>query len=168
MKAARSEHLPSVKVNGYFAVQGVNPDHGNGAFSSTASVTVPIWQGVRIKADVQQAQAVIDQRRAEYQDERSAIEQDLRNAYLEFQVATDQVKVADSNRDLALRTLTQSQDRFAAGVATSVEVVQSQESLASANRDYISSLYSHNLAKISVARALGQAEASIPTLLKGK
>jgi outer membrane protein TolC len=78
------------------------------------------------------------------------------------------VKLAESNRDLALTTLQQSQDRFTAGVATSVEVVQSQESLAAANRDYISSLYSHNLAKINIARAIGQAETIIPTILKGQ
>ncbi len=168
LKAARSEHLPSVNVNGYFGVQGVNPNHGNGVFSGTASINVPIWQGGRIRADEQQAQAAIDQRRAEYQDQRGVIEQDIRNAYTDFEVAVDQVKVAESNRALALTTLRQSQDRFVAGVTNSVEVVQSQESLASANRDYISSLYSHNLAKISLARALGQAEITIPTFLKGQ
>ena len=76
--------------------------------------------------------------------------------------------MAQSNRDLALKTLQQSQDRYAAGVATSVEVVQSQETLASADRDYVDSLYSHNVAKISLARALGQAETSISQFLKGK
>jgi len=167
LKAAHSEHLPSINVNGYVALQGVNPNAGNGVFSGTASVSVPIFQGGRIHADVEQAQAAIDQRRAEYQDQRGVVELDIRNAYTDFDTARDQVQVADSNRTLALQTLQQSQDRFAAGVATSVEVVQSQESLASANHDYVSSLYSHNLAKISLARALGQAETSIPELLKG-
>ena len=95
------------------------------------------------------------------------MEQDVRNAYLDLQVAKEQVKVAESNRHLALATLQRSQNRFVAGVANSVEVVQSQESLAGANRDYISSLYAHNVAKISLAGAVGEAEASIPTLLKG-
>ena len=78
------------------------------------------------------------------------------------------MRVAESNQDLALRTLRQSQDRFAAGVATSVEVVQSQESLAAANRDYVSGLYAHNLSKITLARALGQAETGIANILKGQ
>jgi outer membrane protein TolC len=168
LKASRAEHLPTGNVNGYVAVEGVNPNHGNGVFSGQASLSIPIFQGGRIKADEQQAQAAIDQRRAEYEDQRGVVEQDVRNAYLDFQVATDQVKLAQSNRDLALITLQQSQDRFTAGVATSVEVVQSQESLAAADRDYISSLYAHNLAKIDIARAIGQAEATIPTILKGQ
>jgi outer membrane protein TolC len=168
LKAAHSEHLPTVNVNGYLALQGVNPNHANGVFSGTASVSVPVWQAGRIRSDIEQAQAVIDQRRAEYQDQRGAVELDIRNAFTDFETAANQVQVAESNRSLALQTLQQSQDRFSAGVATSVEVVQSQESLAAADRDYVSSLYSHNLAKISLARALGQAETSIPELLKGK
>ena len=74
------------------------------------------------------------------------------------------MKVAENNRQLALNTLKQSQDRFAAGVTTSVEVVQSQETLASAELDYINTLFSLNLGKISLARAMGHAETSISTL----
>ena len=160
--------MPTVSVSGYFAVEGVNPNAGNGVFQGTASVSVPIFHGGRIKAAEEQARAAIDQRRAEFQDQRGVIELDVRNAYTDFQVAVDQVKVAESNRDLALRTLQQSQDRFVAGVATSVEVVQSQESLAAANRDYVSGLYAHNLSKISLARALGRAETGIANILKGQ
>ena len=58
-------------------------------------------------------------------------------------------------------------DRFAAGVTNSVEVVQSQETVASAERDYVSTLFSLNLARISLARATGQAERFIPNMLKG-
>ncbi len=168
VKSAHSEHLPYVNVNGFVGVQGINPNHGNGVFSATAALNIPIWQGGRIRADEQQAQAAVDQRRAEYEDQRGAVELDIRNAYLDLQVANDQVQVAESNQALALQTLKQSQDRFVAGVADSVEVVQSQESLAAAARDYVNSLYSHNVAKISLARAVGEAEQGVASFLKGK
>jgi len=168
VKGAHSEHLPYVNLNGYAGVEGLNPNHGNGVFSGTVGLNIPIWQGGRIRADEQQAQAAVDERRAEYQDQRGSVELDIRNAYLDLQVAADQVQVAESNRSLALQTLKQSQDRFIAGVADSVEVVQSQESLAAAARDYINSLYSHNVARISLARAVGEAEQGISTFLKGK
>ena len=86
---------------------------------------------------------------------------------LDLKVASQQVQVAESNRTLAKSTLQQSLDRYAAGVADAVEVVQSQETLASAEHDYISSLYSLNLGKISLARAKGNAEETIPDMLKG-
>ena len=76
--------------------------------------------------------------------------------------------MARSNIDLAEETLTQSRDRFSAGVTDTVEVVQSQEAVASAHEQYISSLYSYNFAKISLARALGIAEKGVKEYFKGK
>jgi outer membrane protein TolC len=117
---------------------------------------------------VQQAQAVVDQRRAEYEDQRGSVELDIRNAYIDVTVANQQVSVAESNRKLALDTLRQSQDRFAAGVTDSVEVVQSEQTLAAADLDYVNSLYSQDVARVGLARATGDAEQDIPGLLKGK
>jgi len=52
-------------------------------------------------------------------------------------------------------------------VADSVEVVNSQEQLASADHDYVGSLFSQNLAKITLAHAMGEAEKDLPDLLEG-
>jgi outer membrane protein TolC len=166
-KAAGAEYLPSASVNGQYGVQGTNPNTGSGVFQATASVSIPIFQGGRVGADTMQADAVLAQRRAELSDERGVVELDVRNAYIDLGVANDQVITAESNRKLALDTLQQSQDRFAVGVADSVEVVNSQESLAAADHDYVSSLFSQNLAKITLARAMGEAEKDLPDLLKG-
>ena len=95
------------------------------------------------------------------------MEQDIRSAYIDASVANEQVRVSESNRTLALDTLRQSQDRFTAGVTDSVEVVQSEETLAGAERDYVNSLYSQNLAKVNLWRAVGEAEHNISGLLKG-
>jgi outer membrane protein TolC len=166
-KASKAEYLPSVGVTGDYGVEGVNPDKGASVFQAAGTVTIPIFQGGRVQADVQQADAAFNQREAEYDDEKGVVELDVREAYLDLQVATEQIAVAIENRKLAADTLTQSLDRFAAGVTDSVEVVQSQETVASAERDYVSTLFSLNLARISLARATGQAEQFIPNMLKG-
>jgi len=93
---------------------------------------------------------------------------DVRTAIFNLQSSAELVSVARSNIDLAAETLTQSIDRFAAGVTDTVEVVQSQEAVASANEQYISSLYNYNYAKISLARAVGQAELGVKEYFKGK
>jgi outer membrane protein TolC len=95
------------------------------------------------------------------------VDLDVRQVYVDLQVASEQLKVAQENRQLAAETLTQSVDRFASGVTNSVEVVQSQETVAAAERDYISTLFSLNLARIALAKATGQAEQFIPSMLKG-
>ena len=99
---------------------------------------------------------------------RAQIDTDVRTALLNVESAEEEVTVAESNIDLAEQSLTQSQDRFIAGVTDTVEVVQAQEAVASAHENYISSLYSDNYAKISLARALGAAEEGVKEYFKGK
>ena len=167
VSAARAERLPSLSVDGDYGVLGPNPSNAHGVFAVTGSVNVPIWQGGRTRADIQQAEATLQQREAELADQRSAIEQQIRDGLIELETAVGQVRVADSNRGYAQETLSESRDRFVAGVATTVEVVQAQEQVASAENDYISSLFSFDLARLSLARATGDAEAELPNLLKG-
>jgi hypothetical protein len=111
---------------------------------------------------------LVKQRRAELADQRGAVESDVRTALIDLQVATDQVVLAESNRQLATQTLQQSQDRFAVGVADSVEVVNSQEALAAADHDYVNGLFSQHIAKITLAHAMGEAEKDLPELLERK
>jgi len=75
-------------------------------------------------------------------------------AFLNLNAAREQVAVAPQNVTLANENLGRAKDRFTSGVSNSVEVVQAEQALASANDRYISSLYDHNLAKLSLARAL--------------
>jgi outer membrane protein TolC len=166
-KAAGAEYLPSATVSGQYGIQGVNPNTGNGVFQASASLSIPVFSGGRIHADTAQADAVVTERRAELSSRRGAVELDVRNAWIDLTVANDQVTTAESNRTLALSILQQSQDRFAVGVADSVEVVNSQEALASADHDYVSSLFAQNLARISLAHAMGEAEKVLPDLFKG-
>ena len=72
------------------------------------------------------------------------------------------MKVADENRTLARRALVQSQDRYKNGVTNYLEVLEAQEALVAADENYIASLFSFNVAKISLARALGSAETRVP------
>jgi outer membrane protein TolC len=166
LRASRAEYLPSVSANGSYGLQGVDPNKGANVFQASVSLNVPIWSSGRTKSHVQQAEAAVGQRRAELEDQKGSVENDIRTAILDLEISAKQVKVADGNRQLALSTLKQSQDRFAAGVATSVEVVQSQESLAAAELDYVNSLFSLNVGRIKYARAIGKAEQTVPDLLK--
>jgi outer membrane protein TolC len=167
-KAAAAEHLPTASVNGQFGLQGVGPGSASGVFQASATMSMPLFQGGRIHADNMQADAALAQRRAELADVRGVVELDVRNAHIDLGVANDQVATAEDNRKLALETLQQSQDRFSVGVADSVEVVNSQESLAAADHDYVSSLFSQYLAKIRLARAMGEAERDLSDLFKRK
>lgn len=167
-KAAAAEYYPSLDLTADYGAIGVNPSQSHGTFSVTGAVRFPIYRSGRIRADVDQAEAALAQRRAEYEDAKGRAEQDVRNAVLDLTAASQQVHVAESNRALATDTLGQAHDRFGAGVADTIELVQAQESVAAAEQDYISALYAFNLAQVSLARATGQSEQEIPRVLQRK
>ncbi len=167
LSAAHAERLPSITLNGDYGVLGPNPANTHGVFAITGSVNVPIFQGGRTRGDIQEAESTLNQRQAELADARTHVEQDVRNALIELKTATGQVHLTEDNRKYANETLSESRDRFAAGVATTVEVVQAQEQVASAENDYISSLFAFDLARLSLARATGEAQTDLPNLLNG-
>ena len=105
--------------------------------------------------DIEQADATLTQRRAELEDLKLQVEGDIRKVYFDLEAATSEVEVAQRNARVAKETLDLTRRRVEAGVADSVELVQSQEALAGAELDYINSVFSHNVAKLSLARSLG-------------
>jgi outer membrane protein TolC len=167
--AADAERYPSLAINGFYGDQGLNsPATSHGVFTVGAGLQIPIFQGGKIRADIQTAEAEVQQARATRDDLRSRIEYEVRNAFLDMNSAAKQVEVAQTNLQLANETLTQAQDRFSAGVADNLEVVQAQDSVAAANESLISAVYQHNLAKVFLARSVGVAEQAVEQYLKGK
>ena len=164
--AARDEHYPTLSVSADYGAIGTNPGEARGTFTAVATLTVPIWRGGRTAGDIEEADAALQQRRAELEDQKSQIESEVRNAYLDLQAAASQVQVAQQNLDVTRQTLAQERQRFEAGVSNDVVVTQAEESVASAELDYINSVFAHNVAKLSLARAIGNAPQSFRQFLK--
>ncbi len=167
-RAATAEHLPTLGISGNYGAAGVNIGNSHGVFLAGATLDIPIFAGGRAHADALEAEASVRQSRQQLANLRGQIDYEVRAALLDLNAADDQVQVAKSSLDLANQTLDQARDRFIAGVAENLEVVQAQESLAAANENYIASLYSHNVAKVSLARAIGFAEQGVKLYLEGK
>jgi outer membrane protein TolC len=164
--AARGERLPSLSLNADYGVIGTNPAQSHGTFSVVGILRFPIWQGGRIEGDIAQADAALAQRHAEFEDLKGRIESDVRSAYLDLEAAASQVELAQKNLRVAGENLELTRQRFEAGVSDNLEVVQSQESVAAAELDYINSVFAHNLAKISLARAIGRTADKLPQFVK--
>ena len=123
--------------------------------------------GMRTTARRIDASSLVRQREAELADLQGRVEFDVRAAVLDLRAADQQLQAAQTNVQLANDELTQARDRFAAGVASNLEVTQAQESVATASESLIVALYSHNLAKASLARSLGIAESAVMNYLGG-
>jgi len=167
-RAATAEHYPTLDMAGNYGAAGIRPGSSHGVFEVGATLNIPIFAGGKTHADVLEAEATLRQSRQQLENLRGQIDYEVRSARLDLTAAADQVEVARSSVDLANQTLAQARDRFAAGVTDNLEVVQAQEALASANESYISSLYAHNLAKISLAKAVGVAEEGVKQYLQNQ
>lgn len=168
VKAAKSEALPSVQLNGDFGGLGKTLGSLENTYTMSAGVRIPLFQGGRVRADVGQAEADLRQASLQLDDLHNRVELEVRSALLDVQTSNDEVKVAQQSIGLAAEQLKESQDRYAAGVSGSLEVVQSQEAVALANETYIQALYLNNVAKLTLARALGVAEQRTRAFLGGK
>ena len=165
-KAAVADYLPTLSFNADYGTGGSHPSTSSSVYDVKGTLAIPIFLGGRVHGEVLEADARLEQSRERLDNLRAQIDADVRTAIFNLESSAEQVKVARSNIDLAEETLVQSRDRFTAGVTDTVEVVQSQELVASAHEQYISSLYSYNFSKISLARALGFAESAVKQYFK--
>jgi outer membrane protein TolC len=168
LRAQKAQRLPVVSVSADYGGAGANIGNFNQVYTVGGNISVPIFTGGRIRAEIGQAQADLARREAEYEDLKGRVAYDVRVAWLDLSASDSSVKVAEQNKSLAERALMQSQDRYTNGVTNYLEVVQAQEAVTVAGENYIQSLFSFNVAMISLARAVGSAETKLPTLLGGK
>lgn len=159
--AALAEQLPSVNVTANYGTIGLTVGSALPTFNVTGAVSIPIFEGGRAQAHAAQADADLKQRQAEAEDLRAGVYYDVQSSFLDLQAISERLRTATRARELANQQLTQARDRFGAGVADNLEVIQGQEALALASEQYISALYGFNLSKATLALAIGDAEAAV-------
>jgi len=167
-KAATDERLPVIGFKGDYGDIGVNPSHSHGTGDATGTLDVPVFEEARLRGDAKQAQAQLNEEQARLSDLKGQIAADVRDSVLDIQSAEKQVEVARSNVELAREALSEAQERYKAGVDNNLAVSQALSALAQADNEYVSSLYQHNMAKLSLARALGVAGNDYQMYVGGK
>jgi outer membrane protein TolC len=166
-KAATADRLPTLAFSGDYGDIGVNLKHSHGTGDATGTVSVPLFDEFALRGEAQVAQSNLDTDRAKLSDQNAQVDADIRDALLDIESAQKLVEVAGSSRDLANEALREAQERYANGVSDNLAVSQAEQSVAQAESQYVSSLYRHNVAKLSLARALGAGQ-SYKNYLGGK
>lgn len=162
VRSAKAQRYPTLSANGYYGDEGLRlASNSHGVFVATGAIKFNIFDGGRIRADVMEDNAELRNRRNEMENLRGQIDYEVRAALLDLKAAADQVDVAQSNVQLAAESLSQSRDRFTAGVTNTVEIVQAQQAVAVADENLIGAQFQYNVAKVSLARALGVADQSV-------
>src|SRR5277367_5304148 len=157
-KASSESRLPRLDFNGNWAYLGGSSTTGIPTYNYEAAVTVPLFTGGRIHAEIVRADLEIQKLQQQEDDLRNQIALDVKTALLNLDSARSQVTVANLGMQLSKEEVDQARDRFRAGVANNIEVIQAQDSLARANDNQIAALYRFNQARADYARSIGQME----------
>lgn len=166
-RAEAAGWLPTMHLDADLGALGAHASDTDRTYSIAATVRVPIFEGGNTKARVQRADVDLHEREAELADLTGGVRYDVEAALLDLKAADAGVVVADSARTLSRHELDQAQDRFKAGVASTLELVQAQQAVANSNELYIASVYAHAVAKGTLTRATGQVEQKFVALVGG-
>ena len=155
-QAAKAERLPSGRFEGFWTYLGLSPANVIPAYTYQGTLFIPLYTGGRIGAEV--ARAEIEQKKnlQQEREQRNSIALEVKTAIAQLEAAQHQVDVANLGVKLANEEVGQARDRFQAGVANNIEVVQAQDALARANDNQIQALYRYNQARADLAHATGQ------------
>jgi len=154
-KAATADRFPTLSFTGDYGDIGVNLLHSHGTFDTTGTISVPLFEEFALRGEAEVTQSELNTAKDQLSDKNAQIDADIRDALLDIESAQQEVEVARSNADLANEALKEAQERYANGVSDNLAVSQAEQSVAQADNQYVASLYRHNVAKLSLARALG-------------
>jgi len=158
LRAVKYQRLPTVAFNGFYGVLGETEGLYHGVFAATGSVKFPIFNEAQQRGQQDQVDSQIMALQQRLADDRVAIDAQIRSSMLDVDAASQLVKVAQSNVELAKQELSDERDRFTAGVDTNLPVLDAQASVTGADAQLVQALYQYNVAKLYLARNTGVVE----------
>jgi len=158
LRAVKYQRLPTVAFNGFYGVLGETEGLYHGVFAATGSVKFPIFNEAQQRGQQDQVDSQIMALQQRLADDRVAIDAQIRSSMLDVDAASQLVKVAQSNVELAKQELSDERDRFTAGVDTNLPVLDAQASVTGADAQLVQALYQFNVAKLNLARNTGVVE----------
>jgi outer membrane protein len=158
LRAISFEYLPSLSVNGAYTESGREPSTLAGTYNLQLLLSVPILDGFRRQNRSKEERARLEIQQIREQNLTDQVETEARQAVLDLGSAEQQVSIARQRVTLANRELSEAQQRFAAGVAGSVETTNAQSSVISAQDALIQARVNYGTARVAAYRALGVIE----------
>ena len=163
-RASQARYLPRMDASGNYGGIGRNPGSIRSTGAAQLSLSITVFDRDR-EGESAQLAAQLRALDSQLNDARLGVEQDLRQAVLDLDSAAEEVTVSQAALDLAQKELELAQLRFSQGVTNNIEVTTAQDALARAQQNSIVALTHHADARIALARAMGNTEATYAQVL---
>ena len=155
--AINAERLPRLDVAADYGMSGLTPSASIGTRQIGLQVSIPILDGFRREGRAAEQSAVARESEVRARDLRQQIAADVDGAVLDLASAQAQLVISAERLRLAADELSQARERFAAGVAGNIEVINAQASLLRARDTDIDARFAAATARVALARAAGLA-----------
>ena len=155
--AINAERLPRLDAAADYGLSGLTPSTSVGTRQVGLQVSIPILDGLRREGRAAEQAAVVRESDVRARDLRQQIAADVEGALLDLASAQAQIVISAERLRLAADELGQARERFTAGVAGNIEVINAQASLLRARDTDIDARFAAATARVALARAAGLA-----------
>lgn len=159
---ARAGHYPTLGLQGTYDKSDSEVDDRDGDQTDKTialSLNVPIFSGGLVRSQVRAAQATYQQRLAEQEGSRRAVEVQTRNAFIGVNAGAANVRALKQAVISNQTALDASRTGLEVGTRTSVDVLNAQSLLFSAQRDYARARYDYLISILNLKAAAGRLRA---------
>ena len=156
-KAAFGDRAPSIVVMGDYAKSGTVPSDSRTVGDIGGGLVLPLFSGGLLKGRQDEAESRAREAQANLADVRQQVELDVRTALERLSESAEEERASELSLSLAVRELAMAQDRYAAGVGSSVDVIEAQAELARARSGQVSALARYHSSRVNYAAATGRA-----------
>jgi len=155
--AIAAERLPRLDLSANYGANGLAPGNLISTRFVALQVTIPILDGFRREGREAEQQAQVRESAVRTAELRRQIAADVDGALLDLASAEQQRAIATERLRLAQQEVDQARERFKAGVAGNIEVIDAQSSLVRARDTDIDARFAAATARVALARAAGMA-----------
>ena len=153
--AIKAERLPTLGLVADDGVIGKNGAKMLNTYTWGLQVSLPIFDGFRREARVQEQRSVVKEAELRRRDLEQQVAADVRGALLDLTGAREQLDAARERLRFAEQELSQARERFNAGVAGNADVVNASLALTASRTLVNDAMTAYQLARVALARATG-------------
>jgi len=157
VSAISAERLPRLDLEADYGFSGLRVPDAVGTRQIAVEVTVPILDGFRREGRKAEQAATARESDVRVRDLRQQVAADVDGALLDLRSAGAQQQIAAERLQLAAQEVAEARQRFRAGVAGNIEVINAQSSLLRARDADIDARFAAVSARIALARSVGSA-----------
>ena len=154
--SAWDQHLPSFLSTGNYTWSGFDLNLA-GRWTAGVTLSVPVFQGFALSAQVEQAQTAVDIAESNLTLLQSSVMLDVEQQYLNIEETQEGIKATEKLVDQATQNLFLVERQYAAGVGSPLEVTDAQLTLTNAKITRTQALYDYSCALARLNRAIGVA-----------